>query len=462
MDEKKVRAPAEAPSSSSVNRFADVLSGATASLAQLLAQLEKRLNEQLERGEEAHDQRAAHAQAERETTAAERDRLASIVAMLSGDGQAQRDAAVMLSNIVDDSRFVRTTVMDLGCISALVGLLDGGTAEDEVAAFEARVYASRALTGLCLGGFPDRPMAPRDVRRQIIDAGAVLLISTSLISSSEAARSTTLSGEHELCAASADLLAELCTDSPTACAAFASAGAVAPLVAMLSIPAMTFVASAVSLPQHAAHALATLGANHYMQSACAAAIPPLCTQLALGSSSTREACVAAIETLITRNAHNKTSLLAVGGAHALVGLLIDASSSRLTYHGAGRALVQLSQEHSTGGAIVSQLLVGVLAPGSHAVEFAVPGHPAIVRRRLEPCRALSVLGTLCSIPFEPVRLRVVYELSPLPEGEAEAEKDAWKDEEEAEEEQKARWPYYKPDWQVQHDRRRLEVVPLHC
>ena len=36
------------------------------------------------------------------------------------------------------------------------------------------------------------------------------------------------------------------------------------------------------------------------------------------------------------------------------------------------------------------------------------------------------------------------------------------DEEEAEEEQKARWPYYKPDWQVQHDRRRLEVVPLHC
>ena len=40
--------------------------------------------------------------------------------------------------------------------------------------------------------------------------------------------------------------------------------------------------------------------------------------------------------------------------------------------------------------------------------------------------------------------------------------DAWKDEEEAEEEQKARWPYYKPDWQVQHDRRRLDVVPLHC
>ena len=194
------------------------------------------------------------------------------------DPIAQRDATVSLSNIVEDSEFVRSAVIEHGGIAGLVALL---SSEHHEPTSEARRYATRALTSLCLGGYPDRLMDPVDVKYQIGQVlCAIPLVVAGLLDFEITTKPT--AEEQLMCAVSAGLIAALADGSAANQLGFAAAGALAPLVAMLGSPGQSFIG--INLPTHAAAALAALSEHPFLQGTIAThgAIGPLCNNLAVG------------------------------------------------------------------------------------------------------------------------------------------------------------------------------------
>ena len=98
------------------------------------------------------------------------------------------------------------------------------------------------------------------------------------------------------------------------------------------------------------------------------------------------------------------------------GLLISGESRDSGFY-AGRALVHVATKHPEGADVVYRRLCHVLFCCPNAIDFSVPGHPALLRRKLAASRILPTVATLASIPFEPLRACLVYELTPLPPGE---------------------------------------------
>ena len=132
---------------------------------------------------------------------------------------------------------------------------------------------------------------------------------------------------------------------------------------------------------------------------------------------TREQCAIALFRLLRDNLYNKKSLLRMGGGvDALIGLLISGESRDSGFY-AGRALVHVATKHPEGADVVYRRLCHVLFCCPNAIDFSVPGHPALLRRKLAASRILPTVATLASIPFEPLRACLVYELTPLPPGE---------------------------------------------
>ena len=345
---------------------------------------------------------------------AERQAIKEICECLSGDADflRQRDAAISLANIAPDSNFARSAIIENGGLAGLVALL---SSEHHEPTSEARICACRALAALCQGGYPDQLMDKADVQHQI---GKVLnglpAIVSPLLSVDSTMKPT--AEEQHLCAVSADLVTALADGNATNQLAFAEAGILKPIVAMLSAPGQSFTGS--NLPAHAAAALAALADHPFLQGTIAThgAIAPLCSLLALGLPTTQQQCALALLRLVRGNLYNKKALVHMrGGVDALIGVLISGGSRDSSFY-AGRALVHLATKHPEGAQTIYERMGRVLFCWPNAVDFQVPGDPALHRRKLRGHGILPALGTLVSIPLEPLRACVTYELTPASGG----------------------------------------------
>jgi hypothetical protein len=346
--------------------------------------------------------------------AAERLAIKEIIDRLMerNDPIGQCEAAISLARICPDSEFVRSAVIEL---DGLVGLCSLLSSEEHEPTSEARVYACRALASLCLGGYPGRLMDPADVQYQICVVHGVLPHVVSGLLACGDPRVKPTAEEQLLCAACATLTAALVEDNAANQQAFAAAGVLEPLVVMLGSPSQSFIG--IDLPAHAAAAIAGLSAHPFHQGTIAThgALGPLVNNLVLGAPTTCEQCALALLRLLRGNPYNKRAVLRMGGVDALVGSLIAGATPEASFY-AGRALVHLATRQPDGAKHVYRRLWGVLCCRPNAVDFQVPGHPALLRKRLTSERLLVTMGTLASIPFEPLRACLAYELSPLPLG----------------------------------------------
>lgn len=321
------------------------------------------------------------------------------------------DAVVTLANIVEDSEHVVAEVVEASGVELLLAILAARGLTD------ARTNATKVLTALC-----HSKSAGPEVRSQLLrvesgqepETGSVAIITAGLLHFARA--------EQALCAATADLIAALCIDGDGGAEAFVAAGAVPFLVHMLATPETSL--RSVNLPAHAAHALAEISATRALQSACESALAPLVTQLCYATpSSARDTCVRAILHLTDDHREHKIALMRHGGAHALVGHLISASTPE-SCEFASRALVQLCFGCPEGTRLVPSLLWGVLLrwPGC-SIDFSVPGATATapLHRALHRERVGDVIGTLATIPLEPLRARLAAELTIIEKGDVEEE-----------------------------------------
>ena len=367
-----------------------------------------------------------------EHTLAEHERVEAIVLMLdSSDVAVQARAAVSLANIVPDSQFVRTAILGSDGVERLVALVSSDT---HAPASVAKQHAVAALSALCsLGGYPGQLMDPADVRCKAMEAGAVEAITAGLLLGAEHAESgrgrPPTPDEQHMRAACAALIAVMADADEPIQQAFADAGALPPLVAMLALPERAFIRGwrepevGAMLPTQAAATLSVLSAHQKLlgKMSVLGAIGPLIQLLALGLPRTREQCALTLARLLRGNTYNKKELMRLGGVEALVALLASGETADSHFY-AGRALVQLSVGYEPGASLVRQTLLRLLASWPcGSFYFSVPGHAAQVRRQLRPSRVLNALATLASVPieaftlfvYEPLRARVIYELTPL-------------------------------------------------
>jgi hypothetical protein len=239
--------------------------------------------------------------------------------------------------------------------------------------------------------------------------------------------------DQQLSAASAAAVAALCDGHKANQLSFASYGALPALVSMLSAPGQSFIG--INLPLHAANAIAALAANGDLQGPLASAhgaVVPLISALALGSLQMREHCARALMRLVSGNAYAKRAVLTNGGVEALAGFLITAETRESTHY-AGRALVHVASRYAEGEQRVKQVLFRCLFSWPCVLDFMVPGHPALIRRRLMLSQVPAVLATLASIPLEPLRQCIAYELSPLPASTSAVREGGYDDDDEEEE-----------------------------
>ena len=341
-----------------------------------------------------------------------------------------RDAAVSLANIVHDSQDIRSTILYAGGVAALVALLRKQLVAEvmqegviSVESYEAMLYSIKTLNGLCLGGHPwSHAQAMADVQRQIALEGGIPLIAKRL-RTYEGSEAETDPAQQQMFAECAAAVALWCEGVADSRAKMVEAGAVRPLVNMLTLPLMHG-SMHFDVPAYAAAALAALSDDTRIARLlvyAVSAIPPLIILLGLGSGRASESAAVALHRILANNEHAKEHVLKANGIDALVGVLISGATSKAR-KSAGRALVHAAQGYPVGHAYITERLKALLFSCNPAIDYTVPGHPALLRRRLTaPTHALGLAATLASIPLEPLRIRCLYELTPLPEGEDEIE-----------------------------------------
>ena len=171
-----------------------------------------------------------------------------------------------------------------------------------------------------------------------------------------------------LCTLSASAVKELAKGNKKNQDAVAAAGAIAPLVAMLS-------ASQAPLMQaNAAGALANLARNHPGNQHAIArtgAVGPLCTLLREGSDEAKDRSASAMWSLAADHSSNKDTIAKLGGIDPLLNLLITGTSEHSQECIAG-ALCALASKHLDNRTLIAKRLVGLLAsPAAKAVDRAL-------------------------------------------------------------------------------------------
>ena len=283
-----------------------------------------------------------------------------------GNTSAQEQAAAALAKLASDSADNRTSIVDKGGINPLLALLEGSSLK----AKEASVFAISELA-----------YKSHHIQVAISRAGGIPLLANVL--SSSGANPKEMQAAQLLCSLAANAVSQLTENNNENQVAFAEAGAIQPLVAMLGSSSPEY-----PLVANAAGALAALSHDNAENQAAVArtgAIAPLCALVREGADSdVKEQSASALWALSHENNPNKATVAKLGGIEPLVTLLIAGESER-SFEMAVGALMSLCSKHADNREIIAKLIV-----------VRVSSRIAMVQTPGGGVRVLSSVSKLCA------------------------------------------------------------------
>ena len=285
---------------------------------------------------------------------------------------AQEQAAAALANLAQDSADNRVSIVDAGGIEPLLQLLKEGSTS------QAKENSVRAITALT--------KSP-EMQQVIRAAGGVPLVAH--VMTQACSNTKEMMAAAQLCSLTARAIAQLADGDESNQGAFAEAGTISALVAMLGSPNNEMQATA-------ADAICGLTrGNTEIQGAVArtGAIAPLCTLIKEGVDEVKDAAAGAIWALSQDNAPNKATTAKLGGIEPLVGLLVSggADADQINTIGALTSLVskqpdnreviakqivarmssRISMMQTPGGAVRVLRSISELAGDNHSNQLAL-------------------------------------------------------------------------------------------
>lgn len=258
---------------------------------------------------------------------------------------AIEQAAAALANLARESEENRNAIVGAEGIPPILALLDSQSNK-------AKENAVSALTELCM-----KSKSQAANQAAIANDGGipklVNVMQPFMTSNKDAAII-------HLCTLAASAIKQLAKDNRENQDALAEAGAIPPLVAMLS-------SVAPQLQANSAGALANLARNHrdnQLAIAKTGAISPLCGVLREGSEEAKDRAASAIWSLATDNGPNKETIAKLGAIDPLLGLVHMGTTERSQTYVTG-AITALSQKHPDNRNATAKRLVSYLtAPGT--------------------------------------------------------------------------------------------------
>ena len=293
--------------------------------------------------------------------------IEKLVALLHDNNtSAQEQAAAALAKLASDSADNRVSIVEKGGIEPLLELL-------EVSSLKAKEASVLAISELAYKS--------REIQLAISRAGGIPLLANVLSSSSGNAKE--MQAAQLLCSLAADAVSRLAENNRESQVAFAEAGAIQPLVAMLGSSSPEY-----PLVANAAGALAQLSHNNPENQAAVArtgAIAPLCALVREGlDSDVKEQSAAALWSLSHENNPNKATVAKLGGIEPLVTLLVTGETERSLEQAIG-ALASLCAKHVDNREQIAKLIIVRLS--SRIAMVQTPGGAV---------RVLSSVSKLCN------------------------------------------------------------------
>ena len=269
-----------------------------------------------------------------------------LVDMLQDSGKdAQEQAAASLANLARESEENRKSIVDANGIVPLLEILDSTSNK-------AKENAVGAIKELCRNSKNNQTIVTR--------AGGIPKL-VGLMSGFSGGAMNKDNSLVQLCTLAADALQEMARGNPKNQDAISEAGAIQPLVMMLTSYSSQMQASA-------AAALANLAQNHIENQTVIArtgAIVPLLTGMREGSEAAKDECAAAILALATDHQGNKDVIVKVGGLDQLLGLLVTGKTDKSQECVAG-TLAALASKHVDNRQLIAKRLVGLVSGSSAA------------------------------------------------------------------------------------------------
>ena len=270
--------------------------------------------------------------------------IKKLVDMLQDPGAGgQEQAAAALANLARESENNRQSIVDADGIAPLIELL-------ETASAKAKENAVGAIKELCRNSKNNQFLVAKA-------GGIAKLVNVLGGFSANSLKESTLV---QLITLAASAIKEMAKDNRFNQDAITEAGAIAPLVTMLTAPVQLMQANA-------AGALANLARHHADNQGAIArtgAVAPLCVLMKEGSDETKDESAWAIWALATNHQGNKDTIAKLGGIDPLLGLLVTGTTDRSQECVAG-ALTSLAAKHVENRNVIAKRLVGLL--GSSAV-----------------------------------------------------------------------------------------------
>ena len=265
----------------------------------------------------------------------------------STGGLAVEQAAAALANLARESEENRNAIVGADGIPPILALLDSQSNK-------AKENAVSAITELCMKS--KTQAANQDAIAN--DGGIPKLVN--VMATFASGNSSKDPATIHLCTLAASAMKQLAKGNEANQNAMAEAGAITPLVLMLS-------AAAPQMQANAAGALANLARNHRANQLAIAktgAISPLCTLLREGSEEAKDRAASAIWSLATDNGPNKETIAKLGAIDPLLGLVHMGTTEQSQEYVAG-AITALSQKHPDNRNATAKRLVSYLtAPGT--------------------------------------------------------------------------------------------------
>ena len=267
-----------------------------------------------------------------------------VVRIGSTDTLVVQSAAVDLAIMAQFSEYNRTQMVEHGAIEQIVTMLLKPSSHSA----ETIGHALMGLTVLCQGGYPDvEHVSPAAVRAAIVEAGGVRCLvallndcGTRLNSMGTIPRESL--DQLRVYAKVAGAIVTLCEESEPNARAFAQAGAIKPLLALLGCtmrvpqrllsPLEPDISDPNAAGARAAAAVSALACNEELQRRLVdeGAFAPLCGLCTISPNAIcREECAKALFKLVIGSIHNKIELCTLGGVECLIGLLISARTPKV-------------------------------------------------------------------------------------------------------------------------------------
>ena len=269
-----------------------------------------------------------------------------LVDMLQDSGKdAQEQAAASLANLARESEENRKSIVDANGIVPLLEIFDSTSNK-------AKENAVGAIKELCRNSKNNQTIVTR--------AGGIPKL-VGLMSGFSGGAMNKDNSLMQLCTLAADALQEMAKGNPKNQDAISEAGAIQPLVMMLTSYSSQMQASA-------AAALTNLAQNHHENQTVIArtgAIVPLLTGMREGSEAAKDECAAAILALATDHQGNKDVIVKVGGLDQLLGLLVTGKTDKSQECVAG-TLAALASKHLDNRQLIAKRLVGLVSGSSAA------------------------------------------------------------------------------------------------